>query len=541
MTPQEIFDAIVQKRGIKNLDDFLRPQYETQHKTDNLPDVKAAIKRIKQAHAKKQKVVIYGDYDIDGLTATTIMMEAFEAFGIEVDYYMPDRFTEGYGLSKTGIDAIKKMKADLILTVDCGSRSIEEIDYANSLGIDVLVTDHHELGDKLPAAVAVVNPKREDSKYPWRDLAGVGVAFKLITALQKELKGFDEGQEKWLLDLVALGTVCDVVDLLDENRILVWWGLKVMSKTRRPGIKALAAVSGTDLNNVNAEDLGFRFGPRLNASGRLEHASKSLELLRAKDDQEAARIAEELNVMNQQRRDDQEKIFQEACLMAEDFADDPVLVLANKDWSHGINGIVASKLVEKFHKPAFVMQILDDKTKGSARSFGDFHLADALKSVQPMLLSGGGHKAAAGATIKSEDLDKFRKGMNDFYAKQKLIDQNKFLDPDVDMEIAEFGGLTLDLLQLLDQLQPFGNNNQAPIFMSKGVKLDNWKPVGATQVHAKSTFIDGEGYKMDGIGFSIAHLMPEAGTEVDLVYMPQKNEFNGRTSVQIQILTIRVA
>lgn len=541
MTPQEIFEAIVKKRGIENLDDFLSPQYEKQHSTELLPDVKAAVKRIKQAHTKKQKVVIYGDYDIDGLTATTIMLEAFAAFGIEADFYMPNRFTEGYGLSKAGIDAIKKMKADLIVTVDCGSRSIEEIDYANSLGIDVVVTDHHELGEKLPNAVAIVNPKREDSKYGWRDLAGVGVAFKLITALQKELKGFDEGQEKWLLDLVALGTVCDVVDLLDENRILVWWGLKVMAKTRRPGIKALAMVSGTDLANVTAEDLGFRFGPRLNASGRLEHAEKSLELLRAKDTKEALVIAEELNVMNQQRRDDQEKIFQEACLAAEEFADDPVLVLANKDWSHGINGIVASKLVEKFHKPTFVMQVLDDKTKGSARSFGDFHLADALKTVQPMLLSGGGHKFAAGATIKTKDLDKFRKGMNKFYKDQKHTEQEKFLEPDVDIEIADFGGLTLDLLELLNQLQPFGNSNQAPIFISKGVKLDNWKPVGATQVHAKSTFIDESGYKMDGIGFSIAHLMPEAGTEVEVVYMPQKNEFNGRTSVQIQILTIRLA
>jgi len=538
---EQIFQAIIKKRGIKNLEDFLSPKYEKQHPTEQLPDIKKAIKRIKQAHSKKQKVVIYGDYDIDGLTATTVLLEAFAAFGIEADYYMPNRFTEGYGLSKTGIDGCKKMKADLIVTVDCGSRSIEEIDYANSLGIDVVVTDHHELGEELPNAIAVVNPKRTDSKYPWRDLAGVGVAFKLVTALQNELKGLDDGQEKWLLDLVALGTVCDVVDLLDENRIIVWWGLKVMSKTRRPGIKALANVSGVELKDVNAEDLGFRFGPRLNAAGRLEHAKRSLELLRAETDEEAFKIADELNVLNQQRRDDQQKIFEEACLMAEDFADDPVLVLVNKDWSHGINGIVASKLVEKFNKPTFVMQILGDKTKGSARSFGDFHLADALKTVQPMLLSGGGHKFAAGATIKTSDIENFRKAMNKFFDEQNLEDQARFLLADSDVELEVFDGISLELLELLDQLAPFGNNNQQPIFTAKGVKLDNWKPVGVTQTHAKSIFKDKNGYKIDGIGFSIAHKMPEPGSTVEVVYHPQKNSFNGRTSVQIQILTIRLA
>ncbi len=541
MTPEEIFQAIVTKRGIKNLQDFLNPRYETQHNFELLPDIKKAVKRIKQAHAKKQKIVIYGDYDIDGITATAILLEAFKAFGIKADFYIPNRFTEGYGLSKTGVDAIKKMGADLIVTVDCGSRSLEEIDYANSLGIDVVVTDHHELGEALPNAVAVVNPKRDDSKYPWRDLAGVGVAFKLVTALQQELKGFEQGQEKWLLDLVALGTVCDVVDLLDENRMLVWWGLKVTSKTRRPGLKALAEVSGVELDNVTAEDFGYRFGPRLNAGGRLEHAKRSLELLMAKTDKEALKIAGELNKLNQQRRDDQQKIFEAACKLAEDFADDPVLVLAHKDWSHGINGIVASNLVEKFHKPAFVMQILGDKTKGSARSYGDFNLADAVNSAGKLVINGGGHKAAAGATIKTKDLQNFREAINQSFVNQQLLDQERFLLADSDIDLDAFSGITIELLDLLEQLAPFGNSNPAPIFTSKGVKLDNWRPVGTTQAHAKSTFTDEQGYKIDGIGFSIAEQMPEAGSVVEIVYSPQKNSYNGRTSVQIQIFTIGLA
>jgi single-stranded-DNA-specific exonuclease len=539
MTSEEIFQAIVQKRGIKNLDDFLHPKYEKQHSSKQLPDITKAVARIKKAHKLKQKVVIYGDYDIDGLTATTVLLEAFEKFGIIADFYMPDRFAEGYGLSKVGIDVISKMGGQLIVTVDCGSRSLEEIDYANSLGIDVVVTDHHELGDVLPNAVAVVNPKRVDSKYPWRDLAGVGVAFKLVLALQNELDGLDAGQEKWLLDLVALGTVCDVVDLVDENRIFVWWGLKVLAKTRRPGIKALATVSGVELDNVSAEDLGYRFGPRLNASGRLEHAKRSLELLIAKTDEEAMVIAQELNVLNQQRRDDQQKIFEEACALVAEFKNDDVLVLANENWSHGINGIVASKLVEKYNKPVFVMQILGEKTKGSARTFGDFHLADALKSVGDLLLTGGGHKAAAGATIKTADIADFRKALNQNYKNQELKNQDEYLVPDFDIEIDIFSGITVELLKLIDQLAPFGNKNESPVFRSKGVKLDNWKPVGVTQAHAKSTFIDKNGYKIDGIGFGLAENMPSPGSKVEVVFSPQINEFNGRITVQANLLAIQ--
>ncbi len=538
---QGIFDAIVKKRKIQNLDDFINPKYEELHSPSKLPDIDKAVQRIVMAHKNKEKVAIYGDYDIDGLTATTILLEAFNRFGIEASYYLPDRFSEGYGLSREGIETINKEGAKLIVTVDCGSRSLDEIDYASELGLDVVVTDHHEVGDKLPGAVAVVNPKRPDSKYPWNDLAGVGVAFKLITALQKQLDGFPDGQEKWLLDMVALGTVCDVVDLQDENRTIVWWGLKVMARTKWPSLRALAQVSGTKIEEVGAEDLGYRFGPRLNAAGRMEHARQSLLLLTCKTGGESLAMAEELNALNQQRQADQRIIYQEAKEQADRFQNDPVLVLASKDWSHGINGIVASNICGRYKKPTFILQEMGDKTKGSARSYGDFHLADALKSVHKLTINGGGHRLAAGVTIETKNLEKFRKAMNDHYKALGLEDQERFLKPNVDVELNSFEGVSLELINLLEALAPFGTSNNQPIFSSANVKLDSWRPVGADQSHAKFTITDKKGYKLDGIGFKIAEQMPEAGSKINIMFSPQKNDFNGRTSVQANLLKIGVA
>ena len=539
MTAEEIFDQILKKRRIKNKSEFLNPDYSRLSDPLKLPDIKPALDRLKKAQKNQEQISIYGDYDIDGLTATTILKEALELMGFEkVDAYIPDRFSEGYGLSDVGIKAIAETGSSLIITVDCGSRSIDEINLAKELGLDMIVTDHHEVGDTLPKCVAVINPKRSDSKYPFRDLAGVGVAFGLIRALQTELSGLPAGHEKWLLDMVALGTVCDVVELLGENRILVANGLKVFAKSRRAGLVALAEVSDVNLDEVDPRALGFRFGPRLNAAGRLEHANSSLEILSTRDRASAQELADKLDGLNQQRRLMQDQIFKEAAEQAKQFENDPVLVLSGRDWSQGINGIVASRLVEMFKKPVFVLQEIEDRTKGSARSFGEFNLAEAIDDSRKLLISGGGHAAAGGVTFRSTNLEKFRKSINDYHKKLDLKDQSHFLVDEPDLSVDSFEGLDENLLQLINQLAPFGFGHKPPAFLINDLNIDSWKRVGADQRHAKLTLVDKNGESRDAIGFGLADQIPPGATKLSTIFRLEMNHFNGRSNLQHQIIAI---
>ena len=344
-----LFERLIEARGLTGEVGavFLSPNYDAKHDPFLLPDMAAAVDRLVLARERQDRVTIYGDYDIDGLTATTVLLDAFQSFGFRhVDAFIPNRFVEGYGLTIDAVERIAKTDTDLIVTVDCGSLSEKEIVRANELGMDVIVTDHHNVAPIQPPAVAVINPKRPDHSYPFIDLAGVGVAFKLVQALQTRLDGLEVGQEKWLLDLVALGTVCDVVTLVDENRANVYWGLKVLSRTRRPGLRALMAVAGVDQATVNARSLGFGLGPRMNAAGRLETAQYALDMLRADDGLTALEKAEQLDLLNTTRRAEQDKIFKAAIVQAEQLVDDPVIVVSHADWNHGIIGIVAAKLLE---------------------------------------------------------------------------------------------------------------------------------------------------------------------------------------------------
>ena len=328
-----VFEDILTARGLtgRARDAFLSPSYDAKHDPYLLPDMEKAVERLVRAHETQEKITIYGDYDIDGLTATTVLLDAFESFGFtNVDAFIPNRFVEGYGLTVDAVERIAANGATLIVTVDCGSLSEKEIIRAAELGVDVVVTDHHNVAPVQPPAVAVINPKRllidhpdsyenfqlQDDKniYPFVDLAGVGVAFKLVQALQPRLAGLPDGQEKWLLDLVALGTVCDIVTLVDENRANVYWGLKVMAKTKRPGLRALMAVSGVEPKNVNARSLGFGLGPRMNAAGRLETAQYALDMLRAPDEVTALEKAGLLDEMNRARRAEQDAIYKEAMI-----------------------------------------------------------------------------------------------------------------------------------------------------------------------------------------------------------------------------------
>ncbi len=537
-----IITDILTMRGYDGpaLEAFLRPSYaEHLHDPFLLTDMLQAVDRIILAVKEKQQVVIYGDYDIDGITASAVLLETFANLGHEATSYIPDRFEEGYGIN---LEALKKLKSEgfeLVVSVDCGITSAKEVAWAMSNGLDVIVTDHHAVPPEIPQAIAVINPKRPDDKYPFKDLAGVGVAFKLAQALQEASGLPAPGQEKWLLDLVALGTVCDVVTLVGENRVLAKYGLMVMNKTRRVGIKALADVSLVALGDIRSYHLGFIFGPRMNAAGRLEHAARSLELMTTTDPIRAAEIAGELDHLNHQRRTDQAKILAEANAQAEKYLDDAVLVLADPNWSHGIVGIVASKLTEKWNKPAMVMQIMGETTKGSARSCGDFNITEALRSCQSLLIKFGGHHFAAGATVKTKDIEALRVALN-----QAWFDTGaKVIEPDPlahEGELTNLSDASWDLIETLNLLEPFGNGNTKPIFGAHKLRLANLTKVGAEQQHLKLTLIDSGGESLEAIGFNLVEKHPnlQPGQEVSATFEVARNDFNGRSTIQLIVRSL---
>jgi len=539
---QSIIKKLLESRGLKTdaqRQAFLHPDYDKLADPFLLPDMKKAVARLKTAKTKKEQVVIYGDYDIDGLSATTLLLDAFTKFGLHVSAFIPSRFDDGYGLSSDAIDRLAEGGAQLIVTVDCGSLSIDEVAHAKKLGVDVIVTDHHNLGDKLPDAVAIINPKREDHKYPFRDFSGVGVAFGLVRAMQKEIKGLDKGHEKWLLDLVALGTICDIVSLTGENRILAFWGLKVMSQARRPGLKALMAVAAIKPAEVNARSLGFGLGPRLNASGRLETAQLSLDLLTATDNSKALRLAQELDNMNVARRKDQNKIFLEATTQAGSFSDHDVLVLSNSDWSHGIVGIVAAKILEKFHKPTFVLQEIGDETKGSARSFGDFSVGEAIRYSEKHIIKGGGHTLAAGVTLKTVKIDDFRTSVNTYYRSLKLSDQKAHLLPKAELTLNTLDGLDEETVQSIGQLEPFGQDNPQPVFLIKNLTVEQVRKMGDQNQHVKLKLRDEKGNSMQFLAFSAPeHFFAEPGEHVNVWCTLDINEWQGNRSVEGRLLEL---
>ncbi len=605
-----LFDEILKARGLSGeaKDLFLLPDYSKKYDPFLLPDMELAVDRLVRARDAQERVAIYGDYDIDGLSATTLLLDAFASFGFtNVTPFIPNRFTEGYGLTVEAIEKLAASGAQLIVTVDTGSLSHKEIERANELGVDVIVTDHHNVADTPPPAVATVNPKRllqeypeayeslllkgfsfnfsdavsssqdnlaasssepaelatlrqssdreedaakltglsqasEKSKenppalYPFLDLAAVGVAFKLVQALQTRLEGLPEGHEKWLLDLVALGTVCDIVTLVDENRTNVYWGLKVMAQTRRPGLKALISVAGVEPAKVNARSLGFSLGPRMNAAGRLETAQYALDMLTTTDPSVALEKAQLLDDMNRARRAEQDRIFEEATAQAEQYANDPVLVVSGKGWSHGIIGIVAAKLLEKYKKPTYVLEELGEEAKGSARSFGDFSAADAIRASDDIITKGGGHKMAAGVTLPTKHIPAFRKRVNEFYKEKQLKNQQALLLPKADVS-AHFGDVTEALIAQIATLEPFGNGNPQPILKSENVLVINQRRMGADAQHLKLTLQDAQGLALSMLMFNAPeHCFVEPGERVNVWYQPDINEWNGRRMVEGRLL-----
>ena len=539
-----LFEQILTARGLVTRaarQAFLQPDYmAVKHDPFLLPDMKKAVARLKQARQHGEKIVIYGDYDIDGLSATALLLDAFGKFGFEdVDAFIPNRFVEGYGMTMGAVDKVRDMGADLIVTVDTGSLCHAEIAYAASLGIDTVVTDHHNVAETPPPSVAAVNPKFPGHTYPFRDLCGAGVAFKLVQALQTELDGLPGGYEKWLLDLVALGTVCDIVTLADENRANVYWGLEVLKKQQRPGLKALMAVAGIEPEQVNARHLGFGLGPRMNAAGRLETAQHALDMLVARDGLAALEASEKLEELNVKRRIIQDAIFEEACVQAEQLADDRVLVVSSDGWNHGVIGIVASKLVEKYKKPVFIIGERGEEATGSARSFGDFSAADAVRAADDIIIKGGGHGAAAGVTLETEKIGDFRRCVNEFYDSLQLTNQERHLLPRADVEIDDFSEIDEELVANLAKMEPFGNGNPEPVLKIARSSVLSVRRMGADGQHVKLTLRDKNGTALQMLAFNAPEeFFREPGDEVAAWFQPTVNEWQGVRTVEGRLLHI---
>ena len=535
---EQIFEQILKNRGIskENREAFLNPNYDNQHDPFLLPDMKKAVERLLIAHKKQEKITVYGDYDVDGVSASTVILTAFEKFGFKnVDYFLPDRFKDGYGMNERGVRVLADRGTNLILTVDCGSLNHAEIDFAKGFGIDTIVTDHHNIAEVQPNAVAVVNPRRKENKYPQAEnFAGVGVAFKLVQALQTKLDGFPAGQEKWLLDMVALGTVCDIMKQTVENRQNTFWGLKVLSKTRRAGLKSMLALAG--VKDPTSSTLGFIIGPRINSAGRLETAEKALDLMLEKDAFIAFEKAKSLDDLNKIRRKIQHEALEIAIQKAEDFKNDKVLVVADESFNDGIIGIVASGLLERFKKPVFVISIEGDVAKGSARSFGDFSASQAVQNASEIIIKGGGHDAAAGVTLPTDKIDDFRKSVNDFYKLLKLKNQLEKLLPKVDIQLEDFSPISLELFEKISLLEPFGNGNEEPTFEIKNAYVIARQEMGEQKQHLKLTLTDGE-REIKMLKFNAPkEFFAEIGEEVDVIFSIGMNKWQGQKNVEGQIL-----
>ena len=535
----KLFERLLEARGLD--ESFLYPQYEALTDPYVLPGMEQAVARICQAVAGGEKVLIYCDYDVDGVTASTVMEDTLKLAGLpqgNISIMLPDRFADGYGMSPRLIKRAEKEKVNLVITVDCGSRNHAIVDELNTLGIDTVVTDHHECGDSLPAAVAVVNPKRPDYadiKAGLKNLAGVGVAFKLAEALVKA-GNIPAGQEKWLLDLVLLGTICDSMPLTGENRILGYYGLKVLAKTRRAGLKEI--ISHARVRNLTSESIGFQIGPRLNAAGRLKTADLALNLLRANSPVEAATIAEQLEELNQKRKKEQQSAMKE--IIARGVGDEPVIIETGK-WHEGILGIVAGRLVEDYHRPAFVLAEVENGIyKGSGRSFGDFSLAQALDYAKDAIIGGGGHAGAAGVRVDSRNLYAFREKINEYYRSLHLVGQEEHLRQHEDLVVSNLSELSLKFIEELSLLEPFGEGNTEPIFRLQDVDIVNTTRMGSERNHLRIDIRDKAGNHMKLVAFFAPDQWLSLTSEdrISPIIKLTANEFNGVTSAEARIVDI---
>lgn len=531
---------ILYNRGIHDDDAirrFLSKDIDVMHDPYLLKDMEKAAERIRKARDNKEKVTIYGDYDVDGITSIAILYKYLTEMGIDTDYYVPDRMQEGYGVNKDALDKIHSNGSSLVITVDTGITAVEESEYAKEIGIDVIVTDHHECKERIPDVYAAIDPKRKDCPYPFKSLAGVGVVFKLIQALD-ENKSLSDLMDKYA-DLMCLGTVADISPLIDENRVIVTEGLKRFKTTSNVGLKALIDVS-TNGKAITTSTIGYTIAPRINASGRLGCASRSVELFLTDDAEKAKKLAESLCEENTLRQQTEQKMFKEAMEYLDanpEVKEDNVIVIPHADWHHGIVGIVSSKITEKFYKPSILFAIDGDEAKGSGRSVNGFNLFGALENCSDLLEKFGGHELAAGLTIKAENIEKFRQKINS--CSQKQINE-AMLTPTIQLDAAiKVPYITLETVNDINKLQPFGVDNPTPSFAVRNIKIHKISVMSEGK-HLRMTLLK-DGKYLDSVGFGMGEYYQylEEGNIIDVAFALDINDYKGFQNVQLILKDIK--
>lgn len=502
-----------------------------------LKDMAIAVDRIIQSIEQKEKIVIYGDYDVDGVTSTALLVQVLGALEADVHAYIPNRFDEGYGLNTDALDQLERDGANLVITVDCGIRSVEEVAHAREIGLALIITDHHTPGDILPPALAIINPKQKGDTYPEKYLAGVGIAYKIAQALLEKKESSNGFSPDRLLDLVALGTVADLAPLNGENHALVRKGLRVMRNAQRQGLVSLAAVAGVNIKEVSAMNIGFGLGPRLNAAGRLDSAIAAFDLLMETDFMKTGDMAQALEIQNRERQAITRQVQEQAETIA--LAADPdalLLFAASPEFNPGVVGLAASRLADLYYRPAIVGEVDDETTRCSCRSIPEFHITDALDQCADLLIRHGGHAAAAGFTVRNENVGMLLKRLKEI-ATEKLagVDLRPVLVADMELALES---LSFEMLDHLNYLEPTGYGNPRPVFVSRNLQVKKSRTVGRDQSHLKLTITDGEA-TMDAIAFRLGHLKPDLPSKIDLLYTFEVNEWNGRKSLQLNVKDIK--
>lgn len=534
----ELLATILVNKNIttqKEINEFLNPTRNDFFDPFLMNDMDIAIKRIKKAIENQEKVIIYGDYDVDGITSITVLKSFLKDVGLDVDYYIPNRLEEGYGLNKNAIDEIAKKEYKLMITVDCGISAIEEVDYANSLGIEVIITDHHEPGDEIPKALAVVDNKRKDNKYPFRELAGVGVAFKVSQALAQSMNIREEEYLKYL-DIVCVGTISDIVPLVSENRVITKLGLKLVKQTRNMGLRAIINSSG--YSQINSTTISFGVAPRINACGRMGKAEQALKLLLSKDIYEVNKLTQELNSYNRERQEIEKEIFENVLTKIEqnNLAKNRTIVVGGENWHHGVIGIVSSKITEKYFKPSILLSFEEDGTgKGSGRSIPGFDLHEALMKCENCLEKFGGHSMAVGLTIKKENLEQFYKEFEKIAEENEIENIIPIINVDAKIELDK---IDKSVAEDLKQLEPFGEANKTPTFALKNIRIDSIRALSEGK-HLKLTLRENNQI-INAIGFNIGELAEayKIGDKIDIAGVLEINTFNGIDNLQINIKDI---
>ncbi len=538
---------ILYSRGLKDkekIDIFLQKNYsvllEHLHSPWKFSDMKKAVARLIIAREKREKILIYGDYDVDGITGTALLVKVLRKLGFYVDFYIPHRLKEGYGLSIDGVKFAKENGFSLIVTNDCGITAVKEVEFANENKIDVIILDHHEPKDTLPPAYAILNPKL-DKNYPFRELAGVGVALKLLYALI-ETTGYNPKSVYNHLDMVALGTIADVVPLIDENRIIAKVGLALLRKGRNENLRILSMVAGIKPSNITPYHISFILGPRLNASGRISDAVKGVELLISKSKDEIIRLAQELEKLNRRRKNIEDEVLRDARIKVERKLKESaryVIVLGNEGWHEGVIGIVASKISEEFYRPAIILSFKEDVAKGSARSIPDFSIYEALKFCEEVLLSFGGHEGAAGVLLERNLVDELERLLNIYASKlpKEIFVPKLRIDAYVSLK-----DVTKEAFDILKDFSPFGVGNPEPVFAIRGAEVVGYPRV-IKERHLKFTVRQGD-HHVPAILPEGAELITEIETgkkdHLDIAFKVTEDNFWGKNTLILQVEDIRL-